>query len=157
MNDSRKRNTSKRRKPELLDNQNNTVNKTPLRSNGDREAVLQTIFRRGVLPQAVVYTLGLLVAVWLLAYSNSLTGGWKIIFLFLSILNFVAGIRGLVKVSASWTTVRDCAYPNIDANAAETWDLAVWLANSPQFGGTPIRACDSRNYVRHWMSTGHCS
>lgn len=123
-----------------MDNQDYTVNKTPLRSNGDREAVLQTIFRRGVLPQAVVYVLGLLVAVCLLAYSNSLTGGWKIIFLFLSILNFVAGIRGLVKVSASWTTIRDCAYPNIDANAAETWDLAVWLANSPQFGGTPIRA-----------------
>lgn len=139
MNDSRKRNTSKRRKPELLDNQDYTVNKTPLRSSGDREAVLQTIFRRGVLPQAVVYALGLLVAVCLLAYSNSLTGGWKIIFLFLSILNFVSGIRGLVKVSASWTTLRDCAYPNIDANAAETWDLAVWLANSPQFGGTPIR------------------
>lgn len=73
-----------------MDNQDYTVNKTPLRSNGDREAVLQTIFRRGVLPQAVVYALGLLVAVCLLAYSNSLTGGWKIIFLFLSILNFVA-------------------------------------------------------------------
>ena len=74
-----------------MEYQNNTVNKNCLYSNGDREAVLQTIFRRGVLPQVVVYALGLLVAVWLLAYSNSLTGGWKIIFLFLSILNFVSG------------------------------------------------------------------
>ena len=77
MNDSRKRNTSKRRKPEYLEYQNNTVNKNCLYSNGDREAVLQTIFRRGVLPQVVVYALGLLVAVWLLAYSNSLTEDGK--------------------------------------------------------------------------------
>lgn len=108
-------------------------------SHGDRQAVLKTIFRKGVLPQFIVYALAVLVAGWLLAYSSTLTGAWKIIFILLSILNAVAGLRGYVKTGNSWNTIRECAYPNIDSYAAETWDLAVWLANSPQFGNTPIR------------------
>lgn len=108
-------------------------------SNGDRQAVLRTIFRRGVLPQGVVYALGVFIAVWLLAYSTTLSGVWRVVFFVLFVLNLVVGVRGLVKVYGRWVSLRDCAYPNIDASAAETWDLAVWLANSPQFGGTSIR------------------
>lgn len=123
-----------------MNNQNDMAERSILASNGNRQAVLKTIFRRGVLPQFVVYVLVMFVAGWLLAYSNTFVGVWRIVFLLLSCLNAVAGMRGFVKACNNWATLRDCAYPNIDANAAETWDLAVWLANSPQFGGTPIRA-----------------
>lgn len=122
-----------------MNNQNDMAERSILASNGNRQDVLSAIFRRGVLPQCVVYVLVMFVAGWLFAYSNTFAGVWRIVFFLLSCLNAVAGIRGFVKVCNSWATLRDCAYPNIDANAAETWDLAVWLANSPQFGGTPIR------------------
>lgn len=62
----------------------------------------------------------------------------------LRVLTAFTGFFGYASVISSWKTLRDCAYPNIDANAAETWDLAVWLAYSPQFGGTPIRAMRQR-------------
>lgn len=123
-----------------MNNQNNMAEGSVLASNGNRQAALKTIFRRSVLPMYVVCAFVVLIAGLLLRCSSLFVGAWKAVFILLSILNAAYGLHGLVKVNGSWVTLRDCAYPNIDANAAETWDLAAWLANSPQFGGTPIRA-----------------
>lgn len=110
-----------------------------MRSNGDRDGALRTIFVRGVLPRYAVCAFAIYAGVYSLACADASTVGWRTLFLILFVLNVVIGSCGVILTSVSWNTIRNNAYPNLDTTARETWDLAVWLAGNPMFGGTPVR------------------
>lgn len=110
-----------------------------MRSDGDRAGALRTTFVKGALPLYAMCAFAMYVGAYSLTCAGMATAGWRTLFLILFLLNTLVGLYGIIRVSLSWNAIRKHAYPNIDATARETWDLAVWLAENPQFGGTPLR------------------
>lgn len=109
--------------------------------NQERRNTLRTVFYRSVLPIGGIYLLtfilGTLIAVQLPSWS---LGWWAIPLGVLAAIYIIVGLHGFTSVLSNWKTIRDCTYPNIDAQAEETWDLAAWLATNPMFADTPERA-----------------